>query len=44
MMLLQSLRELLRDEERAGNLFVWGTCAAGATAFIAALVAIVVMR
>lgn len=42
--MLQSLRDLLRDEERAANVFIWGTCALGTAAFVAALVAMALLR
>jgi hypothetical protein len=41
---MTAIRELLKTEEGAANVFIWGTCALGAAAFVAALVAMAVMR
>jgi uncharacterized RDD family membrane protein YckC len=38
------LWSLLQDEERAANVFIWGTCVVGTTAFLAALLAMAVLR
>lgn len=35
-----SLRELLRDEARAGSVFIWSLAAVGAASFCAAVLAI----
>ena len=40
----QPLRKLLRSEERAANVFIWGASAAGTAALVAALVAMAVLR
>lgn len=39
-----AVRKLLRDEERAGNLVIWGAGAIGGLCFAAAVLAIAVMK
>lgn len=38
------LLDLLSTEERAANVVIWGTCAIGTAAFLAALVAMSVLK
>lgn len=40
----ETLRELLRDDTRAGGAFVWGLAAIGAASFVAAVLAIAFMK
>lgn len=42
--MLQPVRKFLEDEERASKVLVYGMCAVGAAAFLAALVAMAFMR
>lgn len=42
--MLNSLRTLLHDEERAASVLIWGLCGIGAAAFMAAVLAMAVLR
>lgn len=42
--MMRTLKMLLQDEERAANVLVWGTCAVGAAAFVAALLAMFLLH
>jgi hypothetical protein len=42
--MLRGIRHLLRDEERAANVLIWGSGAVVAVCFVAALLARAVLR